>query len=577
VLVRNRNAFTAPWFRYPAFAVVLGIVLSLVYLPGLAGPFVLDDIPNLVQNLALAPSTLTFETLQQAAGSGISGPLGRPLAMLSFALNAHFAHGMQSALPFKLTNLAIHLLNATLVYELCRLLVSRLSAPSRPGDNWIAAVIAAAWALHPIQLTSVLYTVQRMTSLSAMFVLIGLIVFTRARIRLSEDPARGILLMAGGLALGLIAGGAAKENAILIPLYAGVIELTMFDRAALGKRDKNYLAGFYGATLLVPLLVGMAVIVLKPALVTAEYDGRDFTLTQRLLTESRVLWWYLGQLVVPRLGGFGLHHDDIPISTGVVAPWQTLPALTGIVAIAVLSWIGRRRYPALAFAGLWFLAGHAMESSVIGLELAHEHRNYLPSLGVVFGIVAALRGPDGASSWRTWTAVGLVLWTASLGYITWLRAGDWSSDARLIMATARHHPDSARSQAMLGELLVAHYQRPDLALERYRAAAQLSPTEPGYLIDLPRLRRHPRDACLAGQPGQRRLFGRAIEPNRHTTPIRTHCCSYHPLSRGDCTMRSGGPRRLPRALAGRSQVASRRLAECSYEGALAPRRRIQPF
>lgn len=487
VLLRIRNAFRAPQFQYPALAVVLGTVVLLAYLPGLAGPFVLDDIPNLVQNLALVPTTLTFETIQQAALSGISGPLGRPLAMLSFALNAFFSQGLQSALAFKVTNLAIHLLNAGLVYELCRLLVGRLPAPTRQEESWIPIAVTAAWALHPIQLTSVLYTVQRMTSLSAMFVLIGLIVFTRARIRFAETPSRGLFLMASGLALGLILGCAAKENAILIVLYAGIIELTMFDRATLGKRAKVHLGGFYGVTVLVPILVGIVAIALEPTLVTAEYEGRNFTLAQRLLTESRVLWWYLGQLAIPRLGELGLHHDDISVSTSVILPWQTLPALAGIVAIATLSWIGRRRYPALAFAGLWFLAGHAMESSIVGLELAHEHRNYLPSFGAVFGVVTALRGPAGNPLWRTWTYAGVALWIASIGFITWLRAGIWSNDAQLIVATARHHPDSAKSQAMLGELLAARYHRPDLALERYRAASKLSPTEPGYLIDLVRV------------------------------------------------------------------------------------------
>jgi len=79
VLLRIRNAFRVPQFRYPALAVVLGIVVSLAYLPGLAGPFVLDDIPNLVQNSALVPPTLTFETIKQAALSGISGALERLL------------------------------------------------------------------------------------------------------------------------------------------------------------------------------------------------------------------------------------------------------------------------------------------------------------------------------------------------------------------------------------------------------------------------------------------------------------------------------------------------------------------
>jgi len=529
VLLRIRNAFRVPQFRYPALAVVLGIVVSLAYLPGLAGPFVLDDIPNLVQNSALVPPTLTFETIKQAALSGISGALGRPLAMVSFALNAYYAGGLQSALPFKVTNLIIHLVNALLVYALCRLLQHRLPARFQQNNGWMPLAVAAAWALHPMQLTAVLYSVQRMTSLSALFVLVGLIIFTHARARYAEAPSRGLLIMGGGLALGLILGCAVKENAILILVYAGVIELTMFDRTALSKRARVLLGGFYTGTLLVPVLIGALAIALEPSLVTADYAGRDFTLTQRLLTQMRVLWYYLGLLFAPRLGAFGLHHDDMVVSTSIIDPWQTLPSLTGMIVIAAASWLARGRFPALALAGLWFLVGHAMESSIIALEIAYEHRNYLPSVGFIFGAVSVLGSCAAHTHYRRWVQAGVVLWIASLGLVTWLRAGTWSSDEQLIVTTARHHPESAKSQAMLAELLAIRYHKHDLALERYAYASQLAPTEPGYLIERVKIacsgsgatsRRAPTGAALLTRKPDARAKSSGNDPDQsEVTPM----------------------------------------------------------
>ena len=63
--------------------------------------------------------------------------------------------------------------------------------------------------------------------------------------------------------------------------------------------------------------------------------------------------------------------------------------------LAITSWtimiavsIGiRKKHPILLFSVTWFLFGHLLESSLFPLELYFEHRNYIPSFGVIFGIV----------------------------------------------------------------------------------------------------------------------------------------------------------------------------------------------
>ena len=134
----------------------------------------------------------------------------------------------------------------------------------------------------------------------------------------------------------------------------------------------------------VGLLAAMAYVYWSnPQWLWAGYDLRSFTLFERLLTEGRVLWFYLGLIVFPQLEHLGLYHDDIAISTGLFTPWTTLPALVGLAWLAFLSWWTRTRAPLVSFGIAWFLIGHAMESTVLPLEIAHEHRNYLPLLGIL--------------------------------------------------------------------------------------------------------------------------------------------------------------------------------------------------
>ena len=116
-------------------------LLFLIYLPGLSGPYVLDDGENIYLNDAIALKELSLGNLHNALRANESGPLQRPLASLSFALNHYFSGGFENTLPFKLTNLLIHFGNAALVYCLVLLLMKSPALRGTPigaNDLWIA-------------------------------------------------------------------------------------------------------------------------------------------------------------------------------------------------------------------------------------------------------------------------------------------------------------------------------------------------------------------------------------------------------------------------------------------------------
>ena len=369
---------TGGWPRWLVLTVALALV-ALAYLPGLRGPFVFDDFPNILNNPAVALTELTPQALRTAALSNHSGPLGRPVAALSFGLD-HYRAGGFYPLAFKLTNLAIHLLNVLLVYAIAVRLARRLGVGE--GAAAVGLFCALLWGLHPLQLTSVLYVVQRMASLSMLFVLAALLCLAAARDRVATVARRWAAcgwLLAGGLCFGL--GLLAKENAALLVLLYPLVDRVLYPQARYWRWLRRPAAGGIATRCLIWLAVALAVAALAWQ-VAPGYAARPFTLLERQLTEARVLWFYIGLFALPRIHAFGLYHDDIAISTGLFAPWTTLPAVLGIVALVLLGFWLLRRAPLAGFGILWFFAGHVMESTLIPLEIAHEHRNYLPMVGL---------------------------------------------------------------------------------------------------------------------------------------------------------------------------------------------------
>lgn len=439
----------------PAVATVL-LLTALVYWPGLAGGFVLDDFPNIVDNSALTQGTFSPASLLKAAFSMDSGPTGRPLSMLSFALEAHI-FGLNPWV-MKLTNLGIHLLNGLLVFLLLRRIL-RLAAPeekpntpplTRPDS--VALIIATAWLLSPINLTGVLYVVQRMESLAALFMLSGLIAYITGRERMRSGQPGGMALIWTGIAFGTTLGVLAKESAAMLPVYALVLEAVLFHgRGRNGRIDRQVLVLFI-ATLIVPAILGLAWL-LPEVLSGAAYSNRPFDLAQRLWTEGRAMWSYIGWTLAPNLKALSLYHDAYPISTGWLRPITTLPAALGLIALLGLSLGLLRRRPLIALGILWFLGGHLLVSTILPLELVYEHRNYLPSIGILLALFSLILLEPPKLPLKA-ARLGFVVCLVMLyGFLTFLRASTWGDPLLLASTEAARHPDSPRANYALGQML----------------------------------------------------------------------------------------------------------------------------
>lgn len=460
----------------PGLALLLLVGVG-VYAPGLAGGFIFDDFPNLLANPALREPAPGLSGLWHAATGFAAGPTRRPLSMLSFAVQVQTS-GLDPW-PMKAVNLLVHLSNGVLMFFLVRRLAARVAAQGEAswtgGPDALALATAAAWLLAPVNLSSVLYVVQRMESLATWFTLAGLMVYVLGRERLLTGDRHGLIWCWTGLVAGTGVGTLAKESAVLTPWYALAVEAIVYRfRAADGQR-LNGLFPLYALLVALPGVLGL--IWLAPGLLAGQaYAERGFDLVQRLWTEGRVLWSYIAWIFFPHPSALGFYHDDYPLSTDWLHPWTTLPAAVGI---GVLGWLGFhlcRRLPLTALGILWFLAGHAPTATVIPLELVFEHRNYFPALGL---LLAALAGGLDARLPLTRLRLAFVsAWIALFGIQTALCAATWGDPVVLARTIASYHPNSPRANYELGLTLTRFFQDPDSAefeqgMAAFRRAAEL--------------------------------------------------------------------------------------------------------
>jgi hypothetical protein len=313
------------------------------------------------------------------------------------------------------------------------------------------------------------------------FVLAGLIIYIHGRQRVHERRDYGYAMMTAGALGGATLGFLCKENAILLLPLMTVIEFIFFGTKLEITPDRQKLRWFYGLVVFVPItLLGLWVLT-NPAIVMDAYLSRDFTPLERVLTESRVLWYYVGLVLMPNVRELSLYHDDIQISHGIFDPWTTSIAVVSIISLLIIALISRRKYPLISFSILWFLVGHSIESGVVGLEIAHEHRNYLPDLGIFLALGYGLFSVT--QSFHSIIRNGLLLAPLiTLGFVTTTLANTWASDEAIIDSLARYHPASARGQYMRAEIYAERKHDLIAALVYYRRAAELAPNETGYLI-----------------------------------------------------------------------------------------------
>jgi tetratricopeptide (TPR) repeat protein len=350
------------------------------YQPAIGGAFQLDDSVN----LGGLDSVEDMHSAIEFIFSGIAGPTGRPLALASFALQAE--QWELGASAFLRVNILIHLINAALL-ALCLYQLSLQRNVDRNKSAIIAAAAASLWALMPLLATASLLVVQRMTTLSAMFMLLGLSGYLYARARVHDRPKQALLGMSASLVAGTVLATLCKESGLLLPVFVLVLEATVLERPGGIKARVWRIWQFI--FLLSPLVLFLVYLTSWLDYSDALLARRGFNAWERLLTETRVLWIYLSKALVGIPSQLGIYQYPPTVSHSLFNP-ATFFASFAWFALLLASIAWRRRYPLFAVAVLWYLGGHIIESTVVSLELYFEHRNYMPIIGPLFALSSFL-------------------------------------------------------------------------------------------------------------------------------------------------------------------------------------------
>lgn len=455
--------------------------------PGLSGGFLFDDFVNLpaMGGMGAVDNPQAF---WRYITSGTADPTGRPLALLSFLLDAN--NWPADPAPFLRTNVLLHLLNGALLFVLLRQLGRRLDGPSARTDA-TAVVGAGVWLLHPLFVSTTLYIVQREAMLPATFTLLGLIAWVHGRARFAASPNAGLAWMIGGLGLCTLLAVLSKANGALLPLLAWVIDAVVLRSGnEAGLPNDRRLRVARGAMLIAPSMLIFAWLAWQLRHLHQNFGIRSWTIGERLLTEPRVLIDYLQLLVVPRTLSTGLYNDGYIVSTGLLTPASTFPSLLAILALGATGFALRHRNPALACALLFFFAGHLIESTVLPLELYFEHRNYLPAMLLGWPLARAVIGLRLNKDARASLCAILLL---MLAWLTWQRASLWTQQDRMAYLWADQNPTSSRAQATAALFEIRSV--PPLAVMRLSPLAKQKPDDLQIMLNLASAR------CAAGGLG----------------------------------------------------------------------------
>lgn len=430
------KAAGAGW-RQGLAGLALVLLVAMVYWPGLTGPFLFDDFPALVSNARVHVAAGDWPALWRAATSFDPGGTGRQLAMASFGLN-HMLGGLHPW-GWKLGGLLVHLLNALLVYVLCLRL--QALAGVRQWLRLSAFAVALLWAVHPLQVSTVLYVVQRMETLCLTFVLLALLAYLRGRKAQLAGLRGWPWLLVCALCFVLALG--AKESALLLPLYTLALELSLLGFAGhtLGQRRFWRWGYAVGCGLAVVLFLAVALPYYGGS---ASYEWRDFSASGRVLSQLRILPLYLGQMLLPLPASMTFYYDDFVASTSLLQPWTTLAGGLLLAGLLVVAWRLRQRAPLAALGVFWFFAAHAITSNVIALELVFEHRNYFALLGVLLVLAEGVRRipvRDGPAIKMAGVGAAIAL----IGLLGLLRAATWGNGLLLATEHAQMNLDSTRA------------------------------------------------------------------------------------------------------------------------------------
>jgi tetratricopeptide (TPR) repeat protein len=478
--IRKEPAKSSARSRWPLLLGLLLVVATVaVYYPVHTHPFAnFDDGPYYYANPHVLAG-LTWDTVKWAFTSIGSVtpdvPDWHPLAWVSHAIDAQMFGSSDTAGPHDM-NLLLHVLNVLLLFWVLQR-ATRLAGRS--------AMVAALFALHPINVESVAWIAERKNLLSMVFFLLALAAYGWY----ARKPRVGrYLAVAVFFALGLMA----KPQVITFPFvlllwdYWPLRRMFPSSHDTLGGGEKmppgKSLSGLIvEKSPLFALAVVSAIVTMKSQLVAGTVDAdKRISLSIRLGNAIVSYVRYLGKAFWPSNLALFYPHPGTSLQAGqVLAALLVLLAVSGLVIA-----LRRRRYPVVGW--LWFLGTLV---PMIGLvQLNHQamadRYAYLSFVGLfIFVCWAVADFAEERQLSPVWLRAVSVAGLLLLSVLTYRQIGFWADNLTLWSHTLEVTEGNYLAENIVGSTLMDQGQ-PEQALPHFQAALAINPADPSTYMYL---------------------------------------------------------------------------------------------
>lgn len=474
-LIELQDELSISYCRKVVFTILaLAILILSIYGNSLDCSWHFDDEPNITENPNLYMRELSWDNIRHAMFSDRNNPHipYRPVACLSFALNYYF--GELDVFGYHLVNIFIHLISSIFLFLF---IYHTLNLPSLKSkyvahSYSIALFATVLWAINPVQTQAITYLVQRMAGMAGMFYIISIYFYLKART--TGIWGRKVFFFIICFFFFLMAFGS-KENAVMLPLSIFIYEILLLQEIT-GQHLRKNLRFIFILTGVI-LILGFTYIYIQGGNIFSFLEGyqhRPFTLVQRLLTEPRIIIFYISLLLYPVPNRLSIAHS-FQISTSLFYPISTVFSVLFIAGAITYAIYSAKKQPLFSFCILFFFINHAIESTIFPLELIFEHRNYIPSMlfyvPIAIGFCDLFNYYTGKTSMQYILLSFIVLLLIGFGHSTFIRNFAWKNEKSLWIDAIEKAPDLYRPHHNLGRYYHDHGYKKEALLE-YKMALE---------------------------------------------------------------------------------------------------------
>ncbi len=443
-----------------ALIIILGII---IYSNSFDCSFHFDDTGSIVDNPAIR-NLSDIKSIWNYSNN-------RFVAYFTFALNYHF--GKLDVWGYHLVNLMIHLTTSIIVWWLTVLIFSTPAMKDKEiskNKKIIALFTALLFVSHPLATQSVTYIVQRLASMVAMFYLLSLTLYVKARLSDKKNLSRYLLFT--GACISAILALFTKENAYTLPFAVILFEIFFLQtkKIKINLKDYRVILVFVGfLSLLVLMFLNFSSSVFDP-IPPAQGNAFNVTSINYFLTQFSVIVKYIQLLLLPLYQNLDY---DFPISNNFFE-LKTIISFVFLISIFYLSIFLFNKSRIISFGIFWFFLSLAIESSIIPIhDVIFEHRTYLPSFGFLL-IFSSVIYNFLSKKYKVLAILffSIVILTSSI--LSFERNKVWKDDLTLWTDVIAKSPKKPRPNAARGDYYVDHKQWNE-AIADYSKAIENNP------------------------------------------------------------------------------------------------------